>query len=100
MYLSVCENRSLWINTHTYNLNFQYIYIHTHIYIVYSTLLPPTPSKVCITILHTLEGVGGRRVERVEWSFMGKKGARFKVAHELPCITRKEGGSADVKNGG
>ena len=28
---------------------------------------------------------------------MGKEGARFEVVHELPCISREEGGSADIK---
>ena len=35
-----------------------------------------------------------------EWVFMGKEGARFEVVHELPCISREEGGWADINNGG
>ena len=30
---------------------------------------------------------------------MRKEGARFEVVHELPCISREEGGSPDIKNG-
>ena len=37
---------------------------------------------------------------RGEWIFVGKEGARFEVVHELPCISREEGGSADIKNAG
>ena len=36
---------------------------------------------------------------RGEWIFMGKEGARFEVVHELPCISREEDGSADIRNG-
>ena len=35
-------------------------------------------------------------VERWEWIFMAKEGARFEVVHELPCISREEGGLADI----
>ena len=31
---------------------------------------------------------------------MGIEGARFEVVHELPCVSREKGGSADIKNGG
>ena len=30
---------------------------------------------------------------------MGKEGARFEMVCELPCISRKERGSANIKNG-
>ena len=32
--------------------------------------------------------------------FHGKGKARFEVVLELPCISREEGGLADIKNGG
>ena len=32
--------------------------------------------------------------------FLWGKGTRFEVVHQLPCIDREEGGSADIKNGG
>ena len=35
-----------------------------------------------------------------EWVFLEKEGARFEVVHELPCISREEGGWANIKNGG
>ena len=43
---------------------------------------------------------GGEVAESRQWIFMGKEGARFEVVRELPCITREEGGWADIKNGG
>ena len=44
--------------------------------------------------------LGGEVAESRQWIFMGKEGARFEVVRELPCITREEGGWADIKNGG